>query len=300
MPSIYIILVNYNQYGDTINCIKSLEETAYKNFKIIVIDNKSENDSIKFLEKACKKHTLINLSKNLGFAGGNNVGIKYALKKDAQYILLLNNDTIVNIDFIKPMLETFDKHSDCGIVGNKIMYYNPKNMIWFAGGKIDWRKFIGYHFGIGEIDKGQYDKEGKIDFMTGCCMLIKREVFEKVGLLPEEYFMYFEDLDFCVNVQNFGFKIYYNPKSVIYHKVGNSGGGEQSVFSIKWGTRNRLLFANKYKNKVKKIKFIYSMLFFYSTRIIKYIGYYISGEKDKAKAVVDGIIEAKNIIKNIK
>jgi GT2 family glycosyltransferase len=142
---------------------------------------------------------------------------------------------------------------------------------------------------MGQIDEGQCDNQREIDFMTGCCMLIKKEVFQKVGLLSEDYFMYFEDVDFCVKIKNFGYKILYNPKAMIYHKVGFSSGGEESPFSIEWCTRNRLLFMNKYKNNVSRFRFMLSKMFFYSTRYIRFFEYSLKREKNKARAILKGI-----------
>jgi GT2 family glycosyltransferase len=289
MALIYIILVNYNGYKDTIECVNSLKKINYNNYKIIIVDNASSDDSAKILKQKLNDCEIIKSKKNLGFAGGNNLGIKYALNHNANYIMLLNNDTLVNTDFLGVMFNSFNRDNKIGLVGCKIMYYPKKNIIWYGGGYIDWFKFIGVHNGMKEVDKGQCDNEKEIDFMTGCCMLIKREVFEKVGFLSEDYFMYFEDADFCVKLKNIGYKIWYNPNAIIYHKVGLSSGGEESPFSIEWSTKNRLLFMSKYKNNVSSFNFVLSKMFFYITRIIKYFQYAMKGEKGKCNAIFEGI-----------
>ena len=289
MPLIYIILINYNGYKDTIDCVNNLKKINYKNYKIIVVDNASSDDSVEILNEELKNCTIIKSKKNLGFAGGNNLGVNYALDHKADYILLLNNDTIVEPQFLNNMLNSFSIGSKIGIVGCKIMYYSQKNIIWYGGGYIDWFKFIGVHYGMRQIDKGQCDNKKEIDFVTGCCMLVKREVFEKVGLLSEDYFMYFEDVDFCVKVKNAGFVMWYNPEAIIYHKVGLSSGGEESPFSIEWCTRNRLLFMYKYKNNVSKFRLMLSKIFFYSTRCIRFFQYVIGNEYNKSKAIINGI-----------
>jgi GT2 family glycosyltransferase len=291
MPLVYIILLNYNEFNDTIECVKSLEKINYRNFKIIVIDNASMNNSIVYLKQSLKQCIIIEAHENLGFAHGNNIGIKYAIENGAEYVLLLNNDTLVDSYFLDNMIDSFYKYKNVGVVGSKIMYYPNKNIIWYGGGFIDWFRFLAVHFGTGEIDKGQYDFEKEVDFMTGCCMLIKKEVFRKIGFLPNEYFMYFEDVDFCVRVKNIGYKILYNPNAIIYHKVGLSGGGEGSAFSVKWNTRNRIIFMNKYKNKVSKLKFVLSNIFFYSTRLMKYIVFALKSKREMANAILDGFIE---------
>ena len=294
----HIILVNYNGYKDTIECIKSLKNLKYNNYKIIIVDNASSDNSINELNKYVGDNLLLLKSnENLGFSGGNNIGIKYALENDADYVMLLNNDTEVEPNFLEYMINAAESDKSIGIVGCKIKYYDNKNLLWYAGGQVNWFKFIGEHFGMREEDNGQYDKFKKISFMTGCCMLIKREVIEKVGMLPDEYFMYFEDVDFCVKVQEAGYKIVYEPKAVIYHKVGISGGGEESPFSIKWCTRNRIYFMNKYSYKVSKGKFILSNLFFYTTRFIRIIQYYLKSDKKRANAIIEGIKEGRKFVK---
>lgn len=300
MNLIYIILVNYNGYRDTIECVKSIERIKHNNYKIVIVDNASTNNSVEYIKNSLKECILIESKQNLGFAGGNNIGIKYAINNGAEYVLLLNNDTLVETDFLDNMIASFENKENVGVVGCKIMYYPEKNIIWYGSGKIDWFKFIGIHLGIKKIDKGQCDIEKEIDFMTGCCMLIKRDVFEKVGLLPEEYFMYFEDVDFCIKVKDAGFKIWYNPKAVVYHKVGLSSGGEESAFAIECCTRNRLIFMYKYRFKVNKINFELSKIYFYLTRYIRYVQYIVLRKKYKADSIYNGITQALSKVKNQK
>ena len=289
MPLVYIILVNYNGYEDTIECVKSLKSVSYSNYKIVIVDNASTNNSLTYLKSSLKECIIIESKENLGFAGGNNLGIDYALNNGSEYVMLLNNDTLVESNFLELMLRKFKENTDIGLVGCKIMYYPKKDVIWYGGGYIDWFKFIAVHHGAKQVDNGQCDKEKEIDFMTGCCMLIKSEIFEKTGNLSDDYFMYFEDADFCMKVKDTGYKIWYNPKAVIYHKVGLSSGGEESLFSIKWGTRNRLIFMKKYKGKVSKLNYLLSYMFFYTTRIIKCVQYVSKKDNDRAKAIIEGI-----------
>lgn len=292
MPLVYIVLVNYNTYRETIECVNSLKKIQYRRYKIIIVENGSNNNSIEELKKEANDCIIIESKKNLGFAGANNLAIKYSVQQNADYVLLLNNDTLVEKDFLNKMLKSIQNENNVGIVGSKIKYYADKSKIWFGGGEIDWFKFIGVNLEMRNYDNGQCDVEKEIDFMTGCCMLIKKDVFIKCGLLSEEYFMYFEDVDFCVKVREEGYKIIYNPKAVIYHKVGLSGGGEESPFALKWCTRNRLFFMNKYSYKVNKISFILSKCYFYCTRGVRYIQYILKGEINKAKAISNGIKDA--------
>jgi GT2 family glycosyltransferase len=297
-PLIYIVLLNYNSYNDTIECVESLKKIEYKNYKIIIVDNKSTNDSERILSETvgmnCK---VIQSGFNGGFASGNNIGIEYAIKNNAQYVLLLNNDTLVESDFLGKMVETFNIDDKIGIVGNQINYFSEKNKIWFGGGQIKWDRFSGAHQNYGKIDIGD-KRVREIDFMTGCCMLIKAEIFQNVGLLPDEYFLYLEDLDFCIAVADKGYKIMYNPNSKIYHKVSAATGGEESAFSVKWGNRNRIILMNKYYYKIEKSALIKAKAFFYISRIAKYIKYLTVGESDKARAMVEGIKLGRSFIKS--
>lgn len=293
MKKISIILVNYNGNLDTLDCIKSIKKSNYENYNIIVVDNESKMQNYISLSNDLLHQQdviLIRSDKNLGFAGGNNIGIKYALDKlKSDYVLLLNNDTVIKEDTLSELVKAAEKFKDSGIIGGKIYYYLERNKIWYAGGYINWRRFTTFNKGIGEIDTGQYDEIQETEFITGCTMLIKSEVIEKVGYLPEEYFMYYEDTDYNIQAIYAGYKLYYTPKAVIYHKVSSSTGGEESSFSIEYGTRNRRYFMKKFKNKVNVISYLYSVAFFYLTRLIKIIIYSLKREKEKRKAMFRGL-----------
>ncbi len=288
-----IILLNYNGYKDTINCINSIKKSQkIYNYKIIVVDNNSTDNSLEFLEKI-ENIKLIKSNSNDGFAAGNNIGIKYALDNNYKYILLLNNDTEIDSLALFNLLESADSDDKIGIMGARIMYFNNKELINYCGGKIDWLSCTAVHYNINQpyinLSKGS---SVYTDFITGCCMLIKAEVFKNVGMLPEEYFMYYEDADFCVKVKEKGYELGLCENAIIYHKVSASSGGNQSAFSIKWATRNRMLFMKKYK---KYTKGVFSWLFFYVTRIIVSFIYIFSGKIDLFKAMLSGIKEGKKI-----
>lgn len=289
MPLVYIILLNYNGFKDTIECVNSLEKISYDNYKVVIIDNKSTNNSEEILRKELPTYKIIQSGENLGFAAGNNIGIKYALEQGAEYVLLLNNDTLVDKDFLNYMIKNFEGSNKVGAVGCKIMYYPDTKRIWYAGGEINWFTYFGKHFGFKEIDNGQYDAEREINFVTGCCILVSKKVMQETNFLPEDYFMYFEDDDFCAKISELGYTIVYNPKAVIYHKVGISKGGEETPFVVKWGNRNRLVFMKKYKHKVSIFKFHISLYYFYFTRVIKFLQYKFTKRDNNAKAMIEGL-----------
>lgn len=297
MDKIAIILLNYNNYRDTIECITSIKENIDINnfkFEIIVVDNKSTNESIDRLKKV-DGITLIQANENAGFSAGNNLGIKYALNNQADYILLLNNDTIITKDSINKMYISLNKHTDIGLMSCRIMYYEDKNLINYCGGRINYFKGTAEFYNKGK----EYISSGN-DFIytevaTGCCMLMKSELIKEVGLLPEEYFMYYEDVDFCAKVQKNGYRIGVCLDAVIYHKESASSGGKESPFAIQWNTRNRIIFINKYKCYGALTK-----LFFYSTRFIVLIKYKLKHQEENIKALKNGITEGRKAIKNEK
>lgn len=294
-PKIYVILLNYNGYKDTLECVKSLKKVNYNNLNIVVVDNASTDDSDSILSNN-KEFVYLKADKNEGFAKGNNIGIEYAISNRAEYILLLNNDTIVEEDFLNQMISIFYEEERIGIVGSKILYYPQKDVIWYGGGYVDWFNFVGLNDGKGIKDNGNYDKVSEVSFITGCCMLIKTEVILKVGYLPEEYFMYYEDVEFCINVSDAGYRLVYNPKSIIYHKVSVSSGGEDSPFTLKWLTRNKIIFMEKYRYKVRNSKYLRAYIYFYLTRFIRIIQF-IFKNREKAKAIYSGIKEGIKIKK---
>jgi hypothetical protein len=257
MVKVFVTLVNYNSNQNTYACLQSLEEinTVGFDLNVVVIDNASKEKFEKDKEYQKFDLKIISSEKNLGFAGGQNMGIKYALDNGADYVLVLNNDVILDKNLIVELLQTFTEEKDCGIVSPK-MYFakghefhkdrytkdEQGRVIWYAGGKIDWKNVIAYHRGVDEIDKGQYERVEQTDFASGCCEMIKREVFEKVGFFDERYFLYYEDNDLSQRAKKQGFKIFYQPKSILWHLNAGSTGGSGSALHDYYITRNRLLF----------------------------------------------------------
>jgi len=266
-----VVILNYNGFQNTIECIASMREQAKNSatIELIVIDNASQDRSSETLRKI-KDITFIQNKQNLGYSGGNNIGIKYALRNKADYICILNNDVKLDKNLIRNLI----KSAESGIVSPKIYFYpgfefhasrykksDLGKVIWYAGGSIDWDNIIGIHRGVDEVDNGQYDKTEEIDYATGACIFAKREIFEKVGLFDEKYFLYLEDMDFSLRAKKSGYKIIYEPKAVMWHKNAASAGGSGSKMQDYYISRNRLLFAFKHakvRTKLAVIKQIVS------------------------------------------
>lgn len=247
-PKVFIVLLNWNSFADSRECLLSLREITYPNYDIILVDNASIDGSAQRLADEFPEVMLIVNEENLGFAAGCNVGIKRAIQRNADYILLLNNDTLVKPDFLEPAVAFTEENVDVGLVGGKIYKYGEGKRLWDAGGEINWLRGFGKRMGWGQLDVGQFDTPRLTTFVTGCLMLIKKEVVLNVGLLPEEYFFGVEAWDYSVRVARAGYKLAYVPQFVIWHKVG----GAHNDHVPKWVycyLRSRLLFMQRNASK---------------------------------------------------
>lgn len=266
------VLVNYNNYQDTIDAIYSLLKQSYKIFKIVVVDNKSTNDSFSILREKFKDNEdiiIIESDKNNGFSYGNNFGFKYAFKNfNFDYFLMINNDTIADTEINKNFIDYYEKNKNerIGILTGKIFYYDENNKIWFAGGYIDKKKMMGYHFGIDTFENSNYNDIQYISFATGCLWFFNKDLIEEIGYLPEEYFMYLEDVDYCYRVIKNGYKIVYLPNVKIWHKVGSSS-KTTKCNNFRLSNRNRIIFSKKY-GTLKDNLFFWP--FFIITRLIRF------------------------------
>jgi GT2 family glycosyltransferase len=263
MTKIFVVVLNWNRDKDTIECLKSVNKlsTSGNQLSVIIVDNASSDDSVNkistFIKNKPESELVIN-KQNLGYSGGMNVGIRHALKRGANYIVVLNNDTILDKKLLVAFLKTAKKHKRTGAICPKIYFakgfefhkkrYKKSNLgkvIWFAGGKIDWANVYAENRGVDEVDKGQFDKVEETDFATGNCMFLNAEALKEVGLFREDYFMYLEDVDLCVRFKKAGWKILYTPKAKLWHKVAQSSriGSDLNDYFI---TRNRMIFGIKY------------------------------------------------------
>lgn len=296
LDKVSIILVNYNGKDYNKECIESIFNSSYNNIDVIVVDNDSKDGSAELLkEQFGNKIDLILSGKNLGFSGANNIGIEKALKNECDYIVLLNNDTIIDKDLISNMIKASKEENDA-LISPKIYYYDNKDIIWSAGADMRWKKGVTDQRGINQKDDGSFDKREEVEFGTGCCLLISSKVISEVGLLSDDYFLYYEDTDYCMRVRANGYKIVYEPTAVLYHKVSASTGGEVSPGYIYYNTRNRLIFNERFN---KHNKFIYSS-YFYLTRAAKIVSWVVTGKGDLVRATISAISDYHNGIRGQK
>lgn len=326
-PEVNIVILNWNGWEDTIECLESLYQNKYDNYRVILVDNGSEDNSIEKIKEYCRgelnvtsnffkyqegnkpiklieldedeidgkistsdeRLILIKNSHNQGFARGNNVGIQFALNNyHSDYILLLNNDTVVDPYFLIELIKTAESYESVGFVGPKTYLYDNQCIIQAAGGgNIDFLRGESHEFAFMQKDAGRYDKILEMDYVGGSCLLVKREVIEKVGLLDENYFMYWEDVDWCFNGRESGYKSIYSYKSKIWHKYGTSS---QNYFKTYYHNRNRIYFMRKHSQPKSFKKFKTH----YFKEIIKESGYQLIYKrnwklfKSLIKGTVDG------------
>lgn len=262
MKKVFISIINFNGQENTEKCLQSLEKIIIKDIElsVVVVDNASIQqftpNSKQFKNFSFK---IIRNETNTGFSGGHNSGIKYALAHGVDYIIILNNDTVTDSECVQELVKAAEKTETIGIVSPKIYFSKGSEyhkdrykkdelgkVIWYAGGKIDWNNMYESHRGVDEVDHGQYDTIEETDFATGCCLLIKKEVIEKVGMFDERYFLYKEDVDLSIRVKRAGYRIVYAPKAFLWHANASSTGGSGSQLQDYFTTRNRLMFGYTY------------------------------------------------------
>ena len=240
---VYIILVNYNGYEDTKACVNSLKKINYDNFHIVIVENASKDVQIMKTDLFLNENATILFSeKNDGFSSGNNIGIKYALENNADYILLLNNDTVVDCDFLKHLVELMENNTKAGIVTGDIYYYKDQERLWYSNGKYDRKN------GTTQMCCKTAELSLKVSFACGCLMLLNVEMIKQIGMLEDLFFLYSEDTEYCCRAIDSGWDILWTKKCKIYHKISAST-GENSDFQQYYLTRNNLILAKKYGNR---------------------------------------------------
>jgi len=238
---ISIVILNWNGKKVTENCLNSLIPQLNSNFEVLVVDNDSKDESVNYLKKRFPKIKIIKNKKNLGYAGGNNRGVK---KAKGDYILILNNDVILDKEFLEELWKNKDKTD---ILGVKNYFYDKKNVLWAIGSKVNKFTMKASLIGNKEKDIGQYDKK-EINYTVGSAMLINKKVIDKIGFLDENYFMYFEETEWQTRAKNAGFKISWIPSAKLWHKVGFSTGGGRTPLSAYYLVRNRAYYIKKWGN----------------------------------------------------
>ncbi len=239
-PSVGIILLNYNRFKDTIECIHSLHSITYPSYKILLVDNCSTDDSYDNLCRAFHDIEIITTTRNVGYTGGINYGIRHLLKSHYEYILILNNDTLVEPDFLDKLVDAMERDNAAAASCGTILCEHDRRSIWYASGKmIPWR---GLAVHVDKNRKYVYRQSTQpVTFITGCMVLLRVSNIEKIGFLDERYFMYLDDIEYSQRIIQNGYSLLYVSDSIIYHKVL---GEKESAFKAYYSIRNRLLLIN--------------------------------------------------------
>lgn len=264
IPSVSIIILTTNALNMTKEQLVDIAKLDVSGLRAecLVVDNGSRDgteEAIKNYKLPNMKYKFIQSGANLGFAGGNNVGIRDALRRKMDYIILMNNDLILPKDIVKKLVNYMENNPDVGVASPK-MYFakgyefhkdrykesDKGKVIWYAGGVIDRNNVYSLHRGVDEVDNGQYDETIETDFANGAVVIVRRKVFEKVGLLDDSFFLYWEDADFSERVRRAGFRVMYFPETCMWHKVSASTGGSGSPTNDYFLTRNRFYYAMRY------------------------------------------------------
>jgi GT2 family glycosyltransferase len=261
-PAIAAVTLNFGKPDDTFDCVRSLEASEYPNLRIIVVDNGSSAEARERIHRELPKSvTFIQSDRNLGFAGGNNLGIRKAMELGARYVLLINNDAALKSDALRLMAETASRIDRLGILGGKILVANdagPTAEIWSAGGWYSPLRASGYLAGLGETDHGQYEAASEAEFLPACMWLVPTDVFRSMGLLDEDFFLYAEDLDYSLRLRRAGYHLYYEPSVVCFHKVSRSHWRDRkraSPLLNYYTNRNRVLIARRWLSAPERALF---------------------------------------------
>jgi len=270
-PTVCVVLLNWNGRDDTLACLDSLKRSDYPHLEIIVVDQGSQDGLVEVVRQRRPLVKLITNEKNLGFVGGNNQGIGYGLENGADYILLLNNDTVVDGQCISELVRVARSNPAAGALGPKIYQYDQPNRFWSVGGIVDFSQNVGRMRGHGHIDKGQFDALAEVDFISGCAVMIPRSIVEAVGLLSEEFYpAYYEDVDWGMRIRSAGYVNLVVPSARIWHKASASTGGDYNPISKYLMGHHAVVLMKKYATWYQWSKwFIFAVLslpFLYAVR----------------------------------
>lgn len=245
-PLTYIIVLTWNGWEDTEECLKSLNLVLEEGIRAVVVDNGSTDGTPEKVRSQFPGIEVVENGSNLGFPAGNNVGIRKALDEGASYVILLNNDTVVDRDFARELEAAAGRDPRIGLVTSKIFYNDRPNVIWFAGGDFSTWTGRSTHAGFGESDRGQFDTVEDIGRPCGCSLLATRAFIENVGLMDEDLFLYGEEIEWVLRARRQGYRCVLAPRSKVWHKVSSGSGGARSGNNLYYYIRNMLYILNKH------------------------------------------------------
>ena len=284
-PLVSIITINYNNLKVTLELLQSIKECIYKNLQVIVVDNGSDEDPKESILRNYPQVKVVRSDVNLGFSAGNNLGSKHA---KGEYIFFVNNDTLFAENVVEELLAPFQKYDKLGIVSPKVIYYELPNIIQYAG-STEINPLTGRNkiIGQGQVDNDELYPSGFTYFAHGSAMIIKKDLLYQIGGFPKIYFLYYEEMEYSIRLRRAGYKIFYNNKAVIYHRVSYST-GEDSPLKTYYMTRNRIMFMRRNFNSFQYLIFAFFLIFFTIPKnLTKYI---LSKRTDLMMSFVKAVI----------
>jgi GT2 family glycosyltransferase len=291
---IAVVIVNWNGRSLLDACLGSLLDQSPPPDLIFLIDNGSTDGSAEHVRARWPSVSVVQTGVNLGFSGGNNVGIRAALEAGADAILLLNNDAQLLPQALEQLGAALKRDGPrVGAAAPKILYRSSPDIIWAAGGRFDWWRGVAVDRGLNQRDTGQYDRPEQVESATACCLLIRSEVFREIGLLDEAYFMYFEDADFSARLAEAGHRIAYQPTARVLHDVFGSSGGapdRPSPMALYYSTRNRSHFITRHAPD--PLRRLVAHGFTVASRIVRLVQALIGGRPGDAAAIGQGLRDA--------
>lgn len=249
-PFVYVVVLNWNGAEVIRECLESLLAMDYPDFKVVVVDNASTDGSPDEIARFFPQVELLRMTENLMYAGGNNAGIERALGEGADAILLVNNDTRADGGLLSHLARGLAENPGTGVTGPKIYYYDDERTIWSAGGKVIVPLGLVHHIGIRKHDSGRYSSRRDVDYLTGCCLLMRSKAIREVGLLDPSYVIYSEDVDWCLRARRAGWGVTFEPEAHLWHKVSHSSGGGLTPFKAYYKMRSNVLIFRRFARPI--------------------------------------------------
>ena len=261
-PKVHLIVLNWNDKEISKKCLSSIEKVSYSNYEVLIVDNNSQDGSVQFFKDHFPQYDILALDKNLKYAGGNNAAVDYLKPEEEDFLVFINNDTIVSSDFLDHLVAPFLNDANCIITVPKILFAMDINKIWYAGGVVSMWKGSIDHIGIRDFDGPKYSFMMETDYATGCCFCIKYDDFGKLKYFDTTFDMYCEDVDLSIRAKRMNRKIVYSPKSIILHSVSQSL-GENSLKKIQNKLLGQVKLFWKHASGLQIITLTFHWLLFY-------------------------------------
>jgi GT2 family glycosyltransferase len=285
LPSVAILTINYNSASYIRDFLASLQAVAYADYRLVVVDNASDDGSPEEISWLFPQAVLIRNGENLGVTGGHNVGIRYCLERRFGYILFLNNDTVVSQDFLDRLVESADEGT---MVAPKTYLHGQPGLLDDTVGDFDWWRGVWRGWLYGRPEPPGFERPRKVNMASLCCLLVPAAVFRDIGLMDERFFMYYDDFDFVARAKAAGYRLRLNPAAVIHHRTAASSGGVESPFKVYYASRNRLYLMRKHSSRVR---FALFLAYFLATRVGYFGSYLAKGQVRQLRAMVMGIAD---------